>query len=283
MTPRTWPIAVPPRAARLAGLLTDSAFAALALLSPAGAQETPQPTGAEPTAGPTGAPGETVIRLEVDAPEEPVPVGDIIQATVLVDNVEHLAGFDFTITYDPDKLQLVEAEGDSSTPVPTVDPALGGTGATAIEIEQLGAFIEASARGERLFCQVPSAGDGQVVGNCSTAFAPACLGGPEGATGSGVLAVIPFESRGGGATSLEITSSTLVLDDVEPCDPVDGAPVAIPHTRGAAAPLELAPKDEGSSAMLIIIVVIVVVVVAVVGAGGFLAYRRYQVGQGGSS
>jgi hypothetical protein len=218
----------------------------------------------------------------VDAPEEPVPVGEIIQVTVLVDNVEHLAGFDFIVTYEPDKLQLIEAEGDGSTPVPTVDPALG-TGAPAIAIEQLGAFIEASPRGERLFCQVPSAGDGQVVGNCSTAFAPACLGGPEGATGSGVLAVIPFESRGGGATTLQITSSTLVLDDVEPCDPVDGAPVAIPHTRGGPAPLELAPKDEGSSAMLIIIIVIVVVVAVVVGAGGFLAYRRYQAGQGGSS
>jgi hypothetical protein len=269
---QTWMTPLSSRAARVAGLLAFSGLMALVLLSPARAQETPEPTSAEPV--PTAAPGETTIDLQLSTPEEPVPVGDIIEATVMVNNVEHLAGFDFTITYDKDKFRLVEAE-ESGTPVPTVDPALGGFGPPAIEIET-GAILAASPRNGQLICQVPSAGDGEVVVNCNTALPPFCLGGPEGASGSGVLAVIPFESRGGGLTSFEITSSTLVLDDLEPCDFEGGAPVRIPHTRGPAATVELAAKDDSSTLLIVIIIVVVLVVVAAAGGGGYYAYRRAQ-------
>lgn len=264
------------RAARLAGLLALCALAWLAAMPPAHAQETPEPTAAATDVAPPLSGDGTTLQLQIDAPEQPVPVGDVIRATVLVENVEHLAGFDFTITYDPDRLRLIEAD-QGGTPVPTIDPALGGFGVPSVQVDELGGFLAESGRGGQLFCQVPSAGNGQVVVNCNTAFAPACLGGPDGASGTGTLSVIPFESRGGGTTTIEITSSTLVLDDIEPCDTDDGRPQAIEHTRGAAATLELAAKDD-SSTMLIIIIVIVVVVVVAAGGGGYYAYRRSQGG-----
>src|SRR3990172_5689255 len=78
------------RAGRPLGLLLFSALLAFFLLSQAQAQQ-------------------TVVRLQVDA-IQPVKSGDTFRLTVLVDNVEHLAAFDVTVGYDPERLNPVPAE-----------------------------------------------------------------------------------------------------------------------------------------------------------------------------
>jgi hypothetical protein len=75
------------RAGRPLGLLLFSALLAFFLLSQAQAQQ-------------------TVVRLQIEG-VQPVESGDEFQAAVLVDNVEHLAGFDFTIGYDPERVKPV--------------------------------------------------------------------------------------------------------------------------------------------------------------------------------
>ena len=279
-----------PRLGRLAGLVGLSVVGALLLLTPAWGQETPEASPsaeATPPASPPadGTPGvgttDVVIRIEIEAEELVVPVGDTILARVVVENVEHLAGFGFTMNYDPDMLRPVEGtsdtggtpEGPEATPDPNVSE-----GGELIQVEELGAFLEDSERSQiseisgGLVCSDPIAQGGQVGVNCNTLGPPLCLGGGAGASGSGVLAVVPFESRGGGVTALELTESTLVLDDLEPCDPVEGSAVAIEHQVEGAS-IELAEKD--SSSMLIIIIVIVAVVV-VAAAGGAFGYRWYR-------
>lgn len=269
-----WRIAAIPRWGRLAGLLASSLIVALLLLTPARAQETPQASPAQPTPGVAG--DEPVIRIEIQAEKVPVPVGDIFQARVLVDNVDHLAGFDFTISYDPHKLRPIEAADTGATPQSTPDPNVS-EGGKLVQVDEFAAFLEASDRGQvseisgGLLCNDPVSQAGQVVASCSTLGLPLCLGGASGASGSGVLAVVPFESRGGGVTRLELSESTLVLDDFVPCDPEGGA-VPIQHQREGAS-VELAPKD--SSSMLIIVIVVVAVAVVVV-AGGAVGYRWYR-------
>jgi len=276
-----------PRLGRLAGLVGLSVVGALLLLTPAWGQETPEASPsaevtpqASPPADATPGVGSTdvVIRIEIVAEELVVPVGDIIQARVVVENVEHLAGFGFTMNFDPDKLRPVGGTSDTgATPEGTPDPNLSG-GGDLIQVDELGAFLEASERGEvsdisgGLLCPDPVSQNGRVVVGCSTLGPPACLGGAAGASGSGVLAVVPFESRGGGVTALELSESTLVLDDVEPCDP-DGSAVAIEHQLEGAS-IELAEKDSSSMLIIIIVAVVVVVVVAAGGAFGYLWYRQ---------
>ncbi len=68
---------------RLAGALAAFAIAAFLLLTPVGAQETPEATETlEPT--PSGSP---LVRIEVDAEVQPVHSGDEFEVRVVVDNV----------------------------------------------------------------------------------------------------------------------------------------------------------------------------------------------------
>lgn len=272
---------------RLAGLLTLALVGALLLLTPARAQETPAaspPAEATPGATPGTTPGSTpgatsgeaVLRIEIVAPEVPVPVGDIIQARVVAENVEHLAGFSLFIAYDSDKLRPLELEdGGGGTPAEGAEGPTGvNTEGVPVQSDQVGAFVEGSGRGQSLFCPPPAEQAGRVSVICITNEAPVCLGGPAGASGSGVLAVIPFESKGGGVTSLGLTESTLALDDwADPCDPGVSSAEPILHTVQGAS-VELAPKDSASMLIIIIIVVAVVLAVATGGAFGYRWYRQ---------
>jgi hypothetical protein len=101
------------------------------------------------------------------------------------------------------------------------------------------------------------------------------LDGLPGASGSGVLGRVLFKSKGGGITTLELTDTSLALDDVEPCDldPDIGQVPAIPH-RVDGATIELA--ETGGIPWLIIgpVIGVVVVVIIVGGVGGFVWSRR---------
>jgi hypothetical protein len=172
--------------------------------------ETPQPTLALPTDTPPPV-TDTTIRLEVVAVEEPVPKGDEFEVQVLVENVEHLAGFDFTIDYDPKRLEPVQEE--------LTEPLPDQPGVVGARVLDLGQFVEASERGPGFFCSdsVTNVSAHTVTASCSTTGPPTCVGGAEGASGAGMLGRVIFKSKGGGTTKLTLLDSTLAPDDFEVC------------------------------------------------------------------
>jgi hypothetical protein len=240
------------RAAQIAGLLLGSALITLLLLSPARAQE-------------------TLVRIEIDAPIQPVPSGEEFEARVLVENVEHLAGFSFTIEFDPNRIEPIEDDVELA-------PAEQVEGDLPVRVLDVGAFLTESERSDGIICGRPVArdidGDGKrevLAVSCVTTGPPVCLDGAPGVSGSGLLARVVFKSKGGGSTELRLAASTLALDDIADCDVDEGGAQQIPH-RPEHATVELAGGDGISAAVVGIIVAIVVVVIA--GAGGFLWYRR---------
>lgn len=264
----------------LVGLFALSLAGAL-LLVPARAQETPeaspQTTPEAPT--PAGTASDTVVRIEVDQPVEPIKSGEVLEARIVVENVEHLASFEFTVQYDRDKLKPLKA--GESAPTPFAGTPTAGGEQDLIQIDQAGEFLASSERGnggDGVACTSPIATDGEIKFNCSTIGAPLCLGGPAGASGSGILSVIPFESRGGGLTTIDLVDSTLIQDDVEPpCDPEDLRLIQIEHTREGAS-IELAAKSDSNTMLIVIIVIVVSAVVAAGGAGGYWWYRQRSAG-----
>lgn len=283
------------RETRRVGLLATlgllSVALALLLLSPAVAQETPGATpvataggetptvqtpaatetpGAQPTAGATEPTSETPgaigtseptatvelppdapqVRMEVDDFPEPLQNGVEFEVRVLVENVERLGGAGFTIRYDPDRLDFDR-------------------------IDDRGQFL---ATGERqdISCEEPETGEDTVTVDCITFGPPVCAGGLPGASGSGLLGRVFFTSKGGGATQLELTKTTLVLDDIEPCDE-EGATISIPHNRGDPITVDLVGGDEFPW-LIVGIIIGVVAVLLIGGVGGFLWYRRQGAG-----
>jgi len=241
------------RAAQIAGLLFGSALLTLLLLSPARAQE-------------------TLVRIEIDAPVQPVPSGEEFEARVLVENVEHMAGFSFTIEFDPDRIEPIEDDAELA-------PAEQLEGDLPVRVLDVGAFLTESERREGIICGRPVArdidGDGKreaLSVSCVTTGPPVCLDGAPGVSGSGLLARVVFKSKGGGSTELRLTDSTLALDDIADCDIDEGGAQQIPH-RPEHATVELA-GGGGTSAAVIGIIVAVVVIVVIAGVGGFLWYRR---------
>jgi hypothetical protein len=229
---------------------------------PLGAQETPA-DGETPDAGETPAAGETVLRLEVSSATEEVKEGGTLEVVILVDNVEHMAGFDVAIAYDADRVEPVPATGGGD---PSATPL---EGERTVEASELGALLETSDRAEGLFCPGAIDRNSRVIVNCVTTGPPVCAGGPPGASGSGLLGRVTFRAKGGGEARFEIVESTLALDDLSNCE----EPVPIDHSIGPPVTLEL-KGDSGSSGLLIGIIVAVVVILAVVGVGGYFFYQR---------
>ena len=238
------------RAGWLVGLLLAFSFLSLLLLSNVTAQDT-----------------DTVIRIEIDA-EQPVPDGQEFEARVVVDDVEHLAGFDFTIAYDPERVRPVERELPEGVPTPA-------DGSFSVQVDDVGEFLRTNGERQDIICDDPEANlvSYTIIVSCVTVAPPVCLDGPPGASGSGVLGRLLFESRGGDLTTLELTSSTLVLDDVDSCDPDEFHPVEILHRREDAS---VALSGGGGAPVAAIVAGIAVAVVVVVGGGiaGLAWYQR---------
>ncbi len=238
------------RAGWLVGFLLAFSFLSLLLLSNVTAQET-----------------DTVIRIEIDA-EQPVPDGQEFEARVVVDDVEHLAGFDFTIAYDPERVRPVERELPEGAPTPA-------DGSFNVEVDDVGEFLLTNGERQDLICNDPTASESAttIIVTCNTLGPPLCLEGPPGASGSGVLGRLLFESRGGELTTLELTSSTLVLDDVDSCDPEELHPVEILHRREDAS---VALSGGGGDAPVAAIIAGIAVAVVVVVGGGVAGRAWYQ-------
>ena len=253
------------------GLIASLSMLAVLLIAPVAAQETPEGTPETPVEGQTpaatGTPEpttNTILRIDIVTEKEPVPKGDEFEAQVKVENVEHLAAFDFTMSYEPKRLEPVEQEIAESG-----DARGGVIGARVLDVGQ---FLGTSPRGEGMVCDDPKADldNHAVTVSCVTTGPPVCFDGPAGASGSGLLGRVIFKSKGGGITTLTLSDSTLVLDDVKPCDPVDGAAQSIPHSR-VDATVEL--EKSGGQPWLLIGIIVGLVALGLAG-GGYLWYRR---------
>lgn len=239
------------RAGRPLGLFLFSGLLAFFLLSQAQAQQ-------------------TVVRLRVDG-VQPVKSGDTFRLTVLVDNVEHLAAFDVTVGYDPQRLKPVPAQRTDGGATNL------GEGRSPVSVVDEGKFLKENGERSNVVCSGGVGNDAAktVTVFCNTVDAPLCLGGGAGASGSGVLASIEFKSKGGGPTALEITDSTLVLDDVNPCDPTDFSAQKIEHTRQDAT-VELIGGGGGGYTVVIVVAAGVGAAV-VIALAGLAWYRRRSV------
>ena len=91
------------RTGLIAGLLLFSALLAAVLLAPVRAQETPTPTPEEEE-----PPVEPAL-LRVNLPDEVIAAGEEFTVELLAENVEHLAGFNFTIEYPAQAMSYVGA------------------------------------------------------------------------------------------------------------------------------------------------------------------------------
>lgn len=195
---------------------------------------------------------ETAAVIRLEAPAEPVDEGDEFEVRVIVEDAEGLAAFDFAIAFDPALMSFVR-------------------------MEDLGQFLESGDRTQML-CNDPSVESGEVSTVCSTVDQLPCLGGPEGPSGSGLLARAVFKAKAGGEATLSLVDPTsLILDDINPCDPVNVLQaIEIPLEREGAT-----VEIIGSDGFPWLIVGIVAGVAAVVVVGGVVVLQYSRRGTGG--
>ena len=194
-------------AGRLVGLIALAVLLALAIASPTRAQETPEPT-AEPT--PEDTTDEADPRVVVLPPVRLVQVGEEFVVEVLVEEVEHLAAFDFTISYDPELASYERAE-------------------------ELGAFLDSGDRGD-VTCGDPVVDDGTIAFECETGGQPVCVRRLPGVADSGLLVRLFFTGESAGETPLDLVATTLVSGDLAfPCS--DGVALEIAHATDTSTVL----------------------------------------------
>ena len=149
--------------------------------------------------------------LSVETAGETIRAGETFLAEVVVERVEHLAGFSFGLRYCTDSIEFVDARG--------------------------GPFLTSGSRRDRI-CSDPNIN--QLPGNnarlmfeCRTLGPPVSSGGETGAEGSGVVAVLQFMALEPGTTALLLVSSTLVADDLNvfSVQPNDRSVAEIAHAR----------------------------------------------------
>jgi hypothetical protein len=188
----------------------------------------------------------TLVKMTVEQ-TAPIKKGTEFPVKVSVDSVEHLAGFDFTITFDPKRIAPVFAStsGQQNTPEGTVLPGtpLPGASNLVVKTANLGAFLTSTGR-TGLQCGQPALVDQTHVGVlCSLLGAPLCFGGQPGVSGSGELASVYFKSKGGGPTELQFSKTDLVLDDFDQCTVQVAGTSELP---GACLPIRDAPGTTGT-------------------------------------
>jgi hypothetical protein len=135
---------------------------------------------------PALAQDEALVRVVPSS--DTVKVGaDALQVDVVVDNVQNLAAFEFTLQFDPSVVELAPEEADQ------VENECGDfLGSTGREVHPLGT----------------STTDNSLTVRCLTLGPPVSAGGSEGPSGSGTLATLWLHPLAQG-------ESPLTLDDVK--------------------------------------------------------------------
>ena len=188
-----------------------------------------------------GQEGEALVR--VDPPPEPVRSGESFSVNLVVDEVAHLAAFQFTLLFDPEMMEYRSAEKG---------PFLGSSGRDVL-------------------CQEPSATPGSVSLSCVTTNPPVSEGGPSGPSGSGVLATVTLEPRKAASASLDLSDVLFVLDDLDP----NGEAVTIPSSAEGAV-VEVLGGSGGGFAWGLWGPIIAAGAVAALAGVGFGAARRLR-------
>ena len=149
--------------------------------------------------------------LSVESASETIRPGETFVTEVVVERVEHLAGFAFELLYCTDSIEFVDARD--------------------------GPFLTSGSRRDRI-CSDSYVDDlpdnfARVTFECRTLGPPVSSGGQTGAEGSGVVAVLRFKALESGPTGLVVDSSTLVADDLNlrSLQPNDHSVVEIPHAK----------------------------------------------------
>lgn len=161
---------------------------------------------------------EDGTRLRLSALEQIVPVGEELIVEALVEDVEHLAGFTYTVGFDSEQIRFVRVE-ESET------------------------FL-ASGERKAVICEEPAVSEDAVMLSCVALESPVCAGGPAGVSGDGLLGRLVFEADAPSFNDLSLTESRLILDDVEPCEEADELVNEIPHSTEDASILFAVPSHE---------------------------------------
>lgn len=240
----------------------------LALASAVGAQtpgETPataQATGdvnATPTEEATPGPEvKTIVSITVDPAIQPIPKGDEFEVQVSIDQVEHMAGFEFSIGYDPKRVEPVFVSGSSNSATAQQETPAKGGAAKVVKTANLGQFLNSSGRpADEVLCSDATAQGSTALVTCNLLGAPLCAGGQPGASGSGVLGTVFFKSKGGGTTTLHLAKTDLALDDFSDCTvevtgtaELPGACLPIRDAAGSSA-TQLSCAPDRTSALLV--------------------------------
>ncbi|MGD0114932.1 MAG: cohesin domain-containing protein [Dehalococcoidia bacterium] len=196
-------------------------------------------------AGSAGAQGDTTTtKLTVQPPssDQPIKQGDPdFDVNILVSDMHNLAGYQFSLQYDPSVLKFVDVKGDT---------LLGSTG-------------------REVNCPTKNDNSGLLQFVCVTLAPPVgSLGGKAGPDGSGTLAVVTFAPKGGGDSPLNLTDVKLVAAEVDQ----GGMPVETPSTTEDASVHVVG--TSGGFPWLVIALAVGAVVVVGGGGGAFIVKRR---------
>jgi hypothetical protein len=195
--------------------------------------------------------------VSVVVPDEEFEDGDTFDAEVRIENAERIAAFSFRLLFDPEHLTVPDQDAN-------VDGVQFGSA--------IGDFLTQGERADVIQCDVPSVdAENQVNVACITNAPAVCQGGPEGSSGEGTLAIVPFEVVDQGDTELNFDPewTSVVLDDFSPCE--SGEPIQVPaQTEGTTV------RVKSDSLPWLLIAGVAAVIIAIVGAGGYAYYRSRQ-------
>jgi hypothetical protein len=194
-------------------------------------------------AGTAGAQENTAkMTVQLPSSDQPIKEGDPdINVNILASDVHNLAGFQFSLKYNPSVLKFEDVKED---------PFLGSSG-------------------RQVNCPTKNDNGGLVQFVCVTISPPVSLGGKAGPEGSGTLAVVTFSPTGGGDSALELSDVELVGAEIDQA----GMPVeTTPSLENAS--IHVVGTGGGFPWLIIGGALGAVVVIGAIGGGGLMLTRR---------
>jgi hypothetical protein len=194
-------------------------------------------------AGTAGAQGNTTkMTVQTPSSDQPLKQGDPdINVNILASDVHNLAGFQFSLKYNPSVLKFVDVKENAF---------LGSTG-------------------RQVNCPTKNDNGGLVQFICVTMSPPVSRGGKAGPEGTGTLAVVTFSPSGGGDSGLDLSDVKLVGAEIDQ----GGMPVeTTPSIENAS--IHVVGTGGGFPWLVIGGALGAVVVIGAIGGGGLVMMRR---------